>query len=63
MLSMSTVKIEQRTDPSKFRVADTPVSFGDSSRIQQMAGWQPQIPFEQTIGDILNDWRQRIGQP
>ena len=62
MLSMSTAKIELRTDPSKFRVADTPVSFGDASRIRDVAGWQPQIPFGQTIEDILNDWRERIKQ-
>jgi GDP-4-dehydro-6-deoxy-D-mannose reductase len=60
MLSMSTAKIEQVTDPAKFRVADTPVSYGDASRIREIAGWQPLIPFEQTIADILNDWRERV---
>jgi GDP-4-dehydro-6-deoxy-D-mannose reductase len=60
MLSMSTTKIEQLTDATRFRVADTPVSFGDASRIQQAAGWQPQIPFEQTVADILSEWRERV---
>jgi GDP-4-dehydro-6-deoxy-D-mannose reductase len=60
MLELSTVKIEQQTDPSKFRVADTPISFGDPSRIRQATGWEPRIPFEQTVADILADWRGRI---
>jgi GDP-4-dehydro-6-deoxy-D-mannose reductase len=60
MLSMSTAKIEVQSDPSKFRVADTPVSYGDASRIREIAGWQPQISFEQTVADILDDWRRRV---
>jgi GDP-4-dehydro-6-deoxy-D-mannose reductase len=59
MLAISTAKIEQRSDPSKFRVADTPISFGDASRIREATGWTPTIPFEQTIADILDDWRAR----
>jgi GDP-4-dehydro-6-deoxy-D-mannose reductase len=60
MISRSTVRIEQRIDPSKFRIADTPISFGDASRIRQVTGWDPQIPFEQTIEDILNYWREKM---
>ncbi|MCL5999844.1 MAG: GDP-mannose 4,6-dehydratase, partial [Chloroflexi bacterium] len=60
MLSMSHAHIDTHTDPSKFRIADTPISYGDNARIRQDIGWQPQIPFEQTIADVLDDWRQRI---
>jgi GDP-4-dehydro-6-deoxy-D-mannose reductase len=60
MLSMSHVRIETHTDPSKFRIADTPVSYGDNTRIREDTHWQPQIPFEQTISDVLADWRRRI---
>ena len=59
-LSMSRATIEQRTDPSKFRVADTPVSYGDASSIRQATGWEPRIPFEQTVADILNFWREKV---
>lgn len=60
MLSLSSVKIEQQTDPEKFRLADTPVSFGDPARIREATGWQPSIPFEQTVADVLDDWRMRV---
>lgn len=60
MLALSRVKIELRTDPSKLRVADTPVSFGDATRIRAATGWTPSISFEDTIADVLNDWRARV---
>ncbi len=60
MLALSHAKIELRSDPAKFRLADTPVSYGDATRIREVAGWQPHIPFEQTIADILDEWRARV---
>jgi GDP-4-dehydro-6-deoxy-D-mannose reductase len=65
MIQMSKVKIEVRPDPAKFRVTDTPVSYGDNSLLRQEIGWQPEIPFEQTVTDILNHWRSKVaaGEP
>jgi GDP-4-dehydro-6-deoxy-D-mannose reductase len=60
MLSLTSSRIEQLSDPSKFRVADTPVSFGDPSKIASATGWTPHIPFKQTLADILDDWRRRL---
>jgi len=62
MLSLSSAKIEQRIDPARLRVADIPVSFGDPARIRHATGWEARIPFEQTVADILNYWRERIRQ-
>lgn len=62
MLSASQVKITIEHDPSRLRPADTPISFGDPSRLRAATGWQPQIPFEQTVRDVLEDWRKRIRQ-
>lgn len=62
MLAKSSARIDVRTDPTKFRVADTPVSFGDSSRIRQTTGWEPRIDFDKTIEDILDDWRNKAGR-
>ena len=60
MLSQNTVQIQQETDPAKFRKVDTPISYGDASRLREATGWSPQIAFEQTIADILDYWRQRV---
>ena len=60
MVQMSRVSIEVRNDPGKYRVVDTPVSYGDNSLVRQETGWEPQIPFEQTVSDILNYWRDKV---
>jgi len=63
LLSYSTVRIEVRQDPTRMRPVDVPRRVGDASRLRQRTGWEPQIPFEQSLLDILNDWRQRMGLP
>jgi GDP-4-dehydro-6-deoxy-D-mannose reductase len=60
MLAHSSVKIAEEIDPAKFRPSDTPTSYADPSKFKRQTGWEPQISFEQTCEDILNDWRSRI---
>lgn len=47
-------------DPSRFRPHDPPMLVGDNTRLVAETGWQPQIPLEQTIQDLLNYWRERV---
>lgn len=63
LLSFTTVPIEVRQDPARMRPSDVPRRVGDASKLRAATGWQPQIPFEQTLLDILNDWRQSLGVP
>ncbi len=60
LLSYSTVKIEVRQDPARMRPSDVPRRIGDAAKLRQRTGWEPIIPFEQSLLDILNDWRQRV---
>jgi GDP-4-dehydro-6-deoxy-D-mannose reductase len=60
LLSYSTVEIEVRQDPARMRPSDVPRRVGDASKLRQHTGWEPVIPFEQSLLDILNDWRQRM---
>ena len=60
MLAHSAVKITEEIDPAKFRPSDTPISYADPTKFKRQTGWEPQISFEQTCVDILNDWRSRI---
>jgi len=60
MLAMSTAAIHVEVDKTLFRTADIPISYCDASKLQQHTGWQPTIPFEQTVCDILDDWRRRV---
>jgi len=42
------------TDPSKIRPNDIKDIVGDSSRIQNELGWNPQISLDQTIKDFVS---------
>lgn len=59
MLSIAGLQVEQVSDPSKFRPIDTPVSFGDHALLTEAVGWQPEIPFETTLADVLDEARAR----
>jgi GDP-4-dehydro-6-deoxy-D-mannose reductase len=52
------IKIEK--DLSRMRPSDVPILLGDSSKFREQTGWQPTIPFERTMEDLLNYWREEI---
>lgn len=54
-----TVRIE--TDATLMRPSDTPVVLGDATRLRDRTGWRPEIPFEQTLDDLLTYWRGVTG--
>jgi GDP-4-dehydro-6-deoxy-D-mannose reductase len=60
MRSNARVPIAIAQDASRFRPNDTPLVLGDHSRLTRDTGWAPQIPFEQTVSDLLAYWRQQI---
>jgi GDP-4-dehydro-6-deoxy-D-mannose reductase len=58
LLSLSKKKIEVQVDPDRLRPSDVDILHGDSSKFQKATGWKPEIPFEKTMEDLLNYWRQ-----
>lgn len=52
------IRIEQ--DPAFFRPNDIPLLVGDRTRLFTDTGWQPEIPLEQTVDDLLEYWRTRV---
>ncbi|MER2268922.1 GDP-mannose 4,6-dehydratase [Methylobacterium oxalidis] len=52
--------IEVVLDPERLRPSDTPVAFGNADRAADLLGWRPHIPWEQTLDDVLADWRARL---
>src|SRR3989338_2238088 len=57
LLSMSHKKIEIRQDPARMRPSDVEILLGDYSKFHRKTGWKPEIPFEQTMKDLLDYWR------
>jgi GDP-4-dehydro-6-deoxy-D-mannose reductase len=59
LFSMTKAKIEVRQDPARLRPSDVPILLGDNTKFVKATGWQPTIPFEQTLRDMLDYWRAR----
>ena len=58
LVARARVKVEIETDPALIRPSDTPVLLGDSRKLREATGWRPEIPFEQTLDDLLDYWRR-----
>ncbi len=59
LLGMTRAKIEVRQDRLRLRPSDVPVLLGDRTKFTRATGWEPTIPFEQTLRDMLDFWRAR----
>ncbi len=62
LIAMAKVEVKVETDPSRLRPSDVEVLIGDYSKFHADTGWEPKIPFDQTLEDLLNYWRQRIAR-
>lgn len=60
LLSESRVPMTVRPDPDRQRPSDAPIIAGDASRMSERTGWVPLIPFEQSIRDTLDYWREVV---
>lgn len=60
LLSMSKIKPKIVEDKSRMRPSDVPILLGDSSKFRKATGWKITIPFEKTMKDLLNYWRERV---
>ena len=60
LLAMADRPMRLEVDPALERPVDVPVHRGDAARIGAATGWQPQIPLERTLADLLDDWRRRV---
>ena len=60
LIARARVPIRVETDRERLRANDIPVLVGDATRLRRTTGWAPEIPFEQTLDDLLEYWR---GQP
>jgi GDP-mannose 4,6-dehydratase len=55
-------KIEVRQDPALIRPADVTLQIPSSEKFKAATGWKPEIPYRQTLLDMLNYWRSEIAR-
>jgi GDP-4-dehydro-6-deoxy-D-mannose reductase len=60
LLGQSKVKgITVKVDPARLRPSDVMILEGDPGKIFKATGWKVEIPFERTLTELLDFWRQR----
>jgi GDP-4-dehydro-6-deoxy-D-mannose reductase len=60
LLALSSIAVEVRPDPERMRPIDIPTVVCDRSLIHAQTGWEPAIPLQQTLRDILDYWRGEV---
>lgn len=62
LISYSTIKdqIKVEVDPERLRPIDADLQIPDCTKFKQHTGWEPQIPFEKTMHDLLDYWRDKV---
>ena len=61
LLAKATVpNIKVVTDTSRLRPIDADLQVPNTNKFTNHTGWQPNIPFEKTMDDLLEYWRLRV---
>ncbi len=60
LLAFSDAKVAVKTETGLLRPNSFSRTWGDAAKLRAETGWQPTITFEQTLHDVLDDYRQRV---
>lgn len=60
LINMASVSIKVETDENLFRPSDIPELRCDASKFKTATGWEPRVPLEKSLQDILDYWRKIV---
>ncbi|MEX2271610.1 MAG: GDP-mannose 4,6-dehydratase [Vicinamibacterales bacterium] len=58
LLQRARVPVRVEVDEGRMRPMELPRLVGDNTRLRAL-GWEPRVPLETTLDDVLRDWRAR----
>lgn len=61
LVALSGLDLSVEPDPARMRPSDISRAVGDAGQARARLGWTPRVPWQQTLGDVLEDWKLRIG--
>lgn len=58
LVAHAAMTAEVEVDPERLRPTDH--SVGDASRLRERTGWAPRFSLDETLGTLLDHWRERV---
>lgn len=62
LLSFSDKKFEVKVDPKLLRPSDVTLQIPNMDKFRNETGWEPEIPLEKTLQDLLNYWKEELSR-
>ena len=60
MSELLNITVETKTDPQRVRPSENKKIIGSYQKIKTELGWEPTIPLEKSLTDILDYWRSAV---
>jgi GDP-4-dehydro-6-deoxy-D-mannose reductase len=54
------IKVTIEIDKSRIRPGDNKIIIGDSSKLKEQIGWKPEIPFIDSLREIIAYWKNEL---
>ena len=61
LIGLARTDVRVHVDASKLRPADLPLLEGSAARLERLTGWKPEHRLEDTLREVLDHWRARVG--
>lgn len=62
LLRLTRLRMQVVEDQTRMRPSDVAIMYGDAGTLMVRTGWKPLISIDQSLEDLLNDWRARIAE-
>ena len=59
---LAPIEVEHEVDSARVRAHEVMDLRGSNERLRQATGWQPEIPFRQTVSDSIEWWERELSR-
>lgn len=60
LVSLASRPLRLELDESRLRPVEVPVHWGSNAKLVAATGWEPEIPLDRALADILDWWRAKV---
>ena len=59
LVTLARCPVQVQVDPARIRPVDLPLLVADVTKLRAQTGWEPEYSIEQTLGDMLDGFRDQ----